>query len=175
MKHLLNFVLVVVVLLGMTGCDSDVTTSNKPSGNSNTTSKEEESKKVYNLNEDVYLKNSSGEEYRLKITSVSETNDRNEFSDVIANRVVLISYEYENISMEDDLNISSFNFKVYDKDNNSLETYPVSVTYSDSVGKGRKTSGSVAYALNNDSNYLELEYYDNIFYSKSDCIFKLEW
>ena len=33
----------------------------------------------------------------------------------------------------------------------------------------------MAYALNNDQNYVELEYYDNVFNSKYDSKFKIEW
>ena len=72
--------------------------------------------------------------------------------------------------------------KVNDTPNNStnnkisLEDYPIyDIKYSDTVGVGRKSSGEMAFALNNSSNYLELEYYDNVWNSSSDCIIKLEW
>ena len=170
MKKIMFIGISFVMLFILVGCDSNAETSNSPSGSTNT----ESNKKVYGINEDVFVKNDSGE-YRLKITGIKETNERNEFSDKVANRVVVISYEYENISMDDDLSIDDWNFKVYDKDNNALETYPVDVDYSSSVGIGRKSSGSMAYALNNTNNYVELEYYDNMWNSKSDCVFKVEW
>lgn len=134
-----------------------------------------EEKVTYGLNEDVYAKTSSGE-VRIKITGVQETSSRNEFSDIKADRVILILYEYENISYSEDVMISDLNFKVYDKDNNSLESYPATEQkYGDAVGTGRKSSAVVAYALNNENNYVELEYYANIFNSSSDCTFVLEW
>lgn len=158
-----------LVLFNLTGCDSNATTSGtQGSTTPNVT------KKTYGLNEDVYITNDSGE-YRLKITKIKETSERNQFSDKEADRVVIISYEYENISLDRDLYISDYDFKVYDKDNNSLETYPVDIKYSDSVGVGRKSTGEMAFALNNDNNYLELEFYDNMWNSSSDCIFKLSW
>lgn len=163
-------ILCFIMMFALVGCDSDAETSTSPSGTSST----ENTKKSYGLNEDVYITNSSGE-YRLKITGITETSDRNEYSDKVADRVIIISYEYENISLEDDLLVDDWDFKVYDKDNNVMETYPVDTKYGSSVGQGRKATATMAYALNNDSNYVELEYYDNIWNSKSDCIFKLEW
>jgi len=154
----------------LTGCDSSATTS----GTQNS-EKPVVTKKTYGLNEDIYITNSDGE-YRLKINGIKETNDRNEYSDVTADRVVIISYEYENISLSDDLYISDYNFKVYDANNNSLDDYPISdIDYPDTVGIGRKSSGEMAFALNSASNYLELEYYDNMWNSNSDCIVKIEW
>lgn len=129
----------------------------------------------YGLGEVVTVKTSSGE-YNVKITKVEETSDRNQFSDKQADRVVLISYEYENVSYQRDLSVSDMNMKVYDKENNLLESYPASGTkYGSSIGTGRKSSGIDAYALNCDANYLEIEFYDNMFNSAADCKFVLEW
>ena len=130
--------------------------------------------KTYTLNGPVTINKSSGS-YTLTITGITETADRNQFSDVVANRVIIISYSYENTSYENGLYISSVNFKVYDKDNNLLQTYPVLLKYPQEISVGRKTDATMAYALNNDQNYVELEYYDNVFNSKYDSKFKIEW
>lgn len=53
--------------------------------------------KTYTLNEPVTINKSSGS-YTLTITEITETADRNQFSDVVANRVIIISYSYENTS-----------------------------------------------------------------------------
>ena len=119
--------------------------------------------------------NKSSGSYTLTITGITETADRNQFSDVVANRVIIISYSYENTSYENGLYISSVNFKVYDKDNNLLQTYPVLLKYPQEISVGRKTDATMAYALNNDQNYVELEYYDNVFNSKYDSKFNIEW
>ena len=163
------FLGVILLLITLTGCDSNAVTSDTQGSSTPSVNK-----KIYGLNEDVYITNDSGE-YRLKITGIKETSERNQFSDVEANRVVIISYEYENISLTDDLYISDYDFKVYDKDNNNLETYPADTKYSSSVGVGRKSSGEMALALNNNNNYMEVEFYDNMWNSSSDCIFKIEW
>ena len=67
------------------------------------------------------------------------------------------------------------NFNMYDKENNKLETYPADTKYASSVGTGRKTTASEAYALNSNSNYLELDFYDNMFNGKANCRVILEW
>ena len=113
--------------------------------------------------------------FRLKILSIKETTERNQFSDKQADRVVIIEYEYENKSREDDVFISDIDFQAYDKANFALETYPISVKHPSKISTGRKTTASMAFALNNDENYIELEFYDNIFSSKADVKFILEW
>ena len=108
MKKVLVSLVLVLSLLFLSGCSSNATTSSSSYGTSSGNQKTE-----YGMNQDIYIKNSSGE-YRLKITGIRETADRNEFSDTVANRVIIISYEYENISQEDDLYISDYDFKVYE-------------------------------------------------------------
>ena len=124
---------------------------------------------------DIYITNNAGK-YRVKFTNIEETTYRNQFHDGQADRVVILTWEYENLSIEDDLLVSDMlNFKLYDKDNNKLDTYPASVQYGGNVGKGRKTVSSEAFALNSQDNYIELEYYDNPFNSKPDCKIIIEW
>lgn len=131
--------------------------------------------KTYGLDDDIYINSTSGN-YRIRFTDVTETSNRNQFSDVKADRVIIIEYEYENISYEDSLYVSSLNLKVYDKNNNQLESYPATNTkYGGSVAEGRKTTASIAYALNSDDDYVEIEYYDNMFHSTPDCKVVLRW
>lgn len=174
MKKLKNLLLLllcsIMFLVFAVGSSSNVTTSTNSDGTTSSTNE----LTTYKLNEDIYVTNSSGK-YRIKFTKITETSERNEFSDKQANRVVIIEYEYENISQEDDLYISEMDFKLYDKENNQLETYPLSTKYPSNISKGRKTTASVAYALNSDSNYIELEYYDNMFNSKANCKVVFEW
>lgn len=176
MKKLKNLLLLLLVsimfLVFAVGSSSgdDVTTSTSSDG---TVSKTNELAK-YKLNEDIYITTNSGK-YRIKFTKISETKERNQFSETKANKVVVLEYEYENISQDEDLFISELNYKLYDKENNQLETYPVSTKSGSSVSKGRKANASVAYALNSNNNYIELEFYDNMFDSKANCKVILEW
>lgn len=176
MKKLKNILLLLlcgaVFLFFAAGSSSDVTTTSIDDGNGNTKS---QSLSSYKLNDDIFINKSTGK-YRVKFTKLYESSYRNQFSDKKADRVIIIEYEYENISLDADLNVSdSFNFKLYDKDSNKLETYPADTKYGGDVSQGRKTTASAAYALNNDNNYIELEFYDNIFNSKPDCKVVFEW
>lgn len=154
---------------------SDSASTSKDDGSGSAAADSKEEKATYKIGDKVKIQTSSGE-YTVKITSVKETKDRNEFSDIKADRVILVAYEYENISYEDDLLVSDMNMKLYDKENNLLEDYPaVEEKYGSSVGTGRKSNGVEAFALNSSDNYVELELYSNIFNSKSDCRFILEW
>lgn len=174
MKKFLSVFMCFGLILGLVGCGSDAETS-KTDSDTEKKEKKKEEKKEYAIGETVNVKTDDGE-YNITITGVTETADRNQFAEVEAQRVIIVSYTYENVSYEDDLYISEMNVKAYDKGNTKLETYPASErTYPDSISAGRNTSASMAFALNNDENYVELEYYDNMFNSKSDCKFILQW
>lgn len=179
MKKFLSLIMAVLVLCSFAfmalGSGSDAETSSNGTGTDTSNSSNKAEIPVYSIGESVSLKTSTGE-YTVKITSVKETSERNQFSDVKADKVILIAYEYENVSYTNDLSVSDMNMKVYDKDSNLLETYPATEEkYGSSVGTGRKSNGVAAYALNNENNYIEIDFYDNIFNSKADCRFKIEW
>ncbi len=170
MKKVVLIFIAIVSCFCIAGCTSTATTSSS----SDNTNPVENKKIEYSLNQDIYIKNDAGE-YKIKITGIRETSDRNQFSDTETKRVIIISYEYENISLEDDLYISSMDYKVYDKQGKVLEEYPADYKYPDSIGTGRSATAEMAYALNSDDNYVEIEFYDNMFNSKSDCLIKVEW
>lgn len=174
MKKIRSFIALLLcgVLYFMLAVGSGSTATTSSDANGTTSSKKEIT--TYKLNEDIYVTNEKGK-YRVKFTNVTETDYRNSYSDVKADRVVIVEYEYENMSIPEDLFISELSFKPYDKDNNQLETYPADTKYSGAVSTGRKATASVAYALNNDNNYIELELYDNMFNDKADCKVILEW
>lgn len=180
MTKLFAVLVSVMLLFAASGCTNQPVTSEKlnngetKKASDSKTVSEEESKKTYHIGEEVLVSTKNGE-YKIKFTGIEETDERNQFSETKADRVVILSYEYENISLNNDLYISDFNFKLYDKENNALDSYPANVKYPDSVGIGRKTSAQVAYALNSLENYIELEYYDNIIGSKSNFKVVLEW
>ena len=176
------YVLALMVVF-LAGCSSDATTSSSssetPTEETTTTQTPtvEETpaeKSTFTIGEQIIVTTSKGE-YNVTITGVSETADRNQFSDTQADRVVIIDYTYENVSQEDDLFISDMSFKAYDANGTALETYPATTTYAQGVGAGRNTSAQMAFALNNPTNEIELEYYDNMFNSKSDALIVLTW
>ena len=134
----------------------------------------DQEEEVYKIGDVIKVSTSNGS-YSLTITSVTETDERNEFSDTKADRVIIVDYAYENIDVDDQLYIFESNFKAYDADNNSLETYPADIKSADSISAGRKTTGQMAFALNNSTNKIELEYFDNMFNDSKDCLIVLEW
>ncbi len=165
MKRLLVFFLSVCIIGIMCGCTSASKTDSNQAATEPTT---------YAIGDEIIIKNDSGE-YKLIITGVEETDARNEYADTTPERVIIVSYAYENVSHDSDLYIGDMNFKAYDKDNNSMDTYPLStVEYPDAISTGRKTSAQFAYGLNSPDNYVELEFYDNMFLD-SDCKIVLEW
>lgn len=155
MKKLLSLVMAIIVVCSFVfmalGSGSDAETSSNGTGTDASNTNAAAELPVYGVGESVSVKTSSGE-YTVKITGVKETSERNEFS------------------------VSEMNMKVYDKDSNLLETYPATEEkYGSSVGTGRKSNGVAAYALNNENSYIEIDFYDNMFNSKADCRFKIEW
>lgn len=168
MKKVVKFLLIAVLFLGITGCVENSEVSSN--GGENKTKEIA----TFKINEDIFVKNEEGE-IRFKVLSVKETAERNQFYDKDVDRVIVIEYEYENKSREDDIMISELNFKIYDKNNNALDSYPIYTTYPSAISTGRKTKADVAYALNNDENYIEIEFYDNMFNSKPDAKIILEW
>ena len=160
-----------------TPSETDEQSTEQSSESSNATS----DKTIYHIGDVIDVKTDNGE-YKLCITKVTETDERNEFSDTQADRVVIIDYEFENVDYNvefgdyknNQLSISDFDFNMYDADGNVLKTYPASTDYAQAVSPGHKSSGQMAYALNNSTNYIEAEYSDNIFMS-SDFTIELEW
>lgn len=170
---ILIVVIAIILVVGVLENNED---SNYKKNNNTVTEDKDNKKEIkkYRLNEPAIIKTNYGS-YRLTITDVTETSKRNQFSDKQADRVILISYEYENIDSEENVYIFDSHFKIYDNENNSLETYPVSDKAGESVSIGRKTNAIMAYALNNDTNHIEIEHYSNMFNSKYDCLFEIEW
>ena len=136
---------------------------------------------IYHIGETLNISTENGD-YELTITGVKETDERNPFSEEPADRVIIIDYEFKNISYEESygdyynnqINISEMNFNMYDADGNALDTYPATTKYAQSITPGHKSSGQMAYALNNDKNFIEAEYYDNMFLG-STLVIELEW
>ena len=99
---------------------------------------------------------------------------RNQFSEKEAEKVVVIEYTYENIADEENLYVFDSNFKVYDASGNVLETYPAGAEkYPQAISKGKKCTANMSFALNNESNNLELEFYDNMFDGKASEVFNV--
>ena len=179
MKKVFGIIGVVLSVALITGCgDPTATTSEYNEEESKVTeSNIKKEKKSYKVGDDIKVSNENGN-YRVKITKVEETPKRYKSSINPSNvkKVIIISYEYENLDLEDDLYVSSSDLKVYDKQNNILEQYygldEKSPNY---ISTGRKTNAQMVVASDSDDNYVEIELYDNMFDNKPICKIVAEW
>ncbi|EOU1757243.1 TPA: DUF4352 domain-containing protein [Clostridium perfringens] len=137
--------------------------------------KTEEDKRPLSIGETAYINDENGvKSMAITIDNVKLTDERNQFSEKEAEKVVVIEYTYENIADEENLYVFDSNFKVYDASGNVLETYPAGAEkYPQSISKGKKCTANMSFALNNESNNLELEFYDNMFNGKASEVFNI--
>ena len=180
LKTLLALLLVAVITLSAVACDIDTDTTNTPSSDSSQTGNSDtsnSSKKNYKLGDTADVSATYGN-YRLTFTEVVESDKRNEYADTQPERIVIVKYLYENIDCTQDITISYLYFRAYDSDGNLLDTYPsTEIEYPNTISAGGKKIASVAYALNDDTNYIKLQFY-NVDYSDmshAECTFELEW
>ena len=119
------------------------------------------------LGDTIYITTPSGD-YELTFTNAHYIDERNEYSTTMADKVIMLEYEYKNISYEDEYMDGLFvcegvDYKVYDGDGYLLETYPVTLTfYQDSVSKNRSSKGSEAFAVIGDQTHYEIEVANSI-------------
>jgi hypothetical protein len=129
--------------------------------------------KTYGLNEEITIKTSQ-DEYTLVITGIKEMSERNQFSDKNFDQVFLIDYTYKNISSEDTLYISEMNFKIIDEQGEIGDSYPNSTSKDpQSITSGTTCKAQMVLGVNNKSNTIKLQYFDNMFNSKPDAIFEI--
>ena len=87
------------------------------------------------------------------------TDERNQFSDTKADKVLIIEYEYKNINAGDEFALfEGIHFDVYDGDGYRLETYPATETYyGGQVSEGRSAKSSEAFAVVGNQTHYEIE------------------
>ena len=171
----------IILVIAISGSD-DGTTTTGDDGTGTTSSgdkiiTEDDSTKTYSIGDTVTVHTNRGD-YSLKFTRVRETSERNEFADENPQRVVILEYEYSNISFDSDVVVSYLYFRPYDKDGNALSQYPdTSVKYTTNISQGKTATASVAYGLNSSDNVITLDFYDITLQSpqKSECTFNLTW
>lgn len=115
--------------------------------------------------------------YTLKITKVLEADPNPKEGEAPkAESVAIVVYEYTNDDIAHGLVIGNNHFKAYDSKGRELEQYPQKDLFEPSdVGASGTFTASVAFALNNDDNYLKIEYYKDISAKKPDVVFEQEW
>ena len=102
--------------------------------------------------------------YNLTIEGARATEERNEFSEKEVKQVVILDYNYENISFGEsigtDLYIDEYAFQVLDDEGNVLDTYPIydeNRTPKDTPVGGKGTA-SATFGVNSDSKNLNVTF-----------------
>ncbi len=150
-----------------------VTGSKKPQKADND---ESETTEQTSSEDEVTLKSQEGN-YSVKITAVFEAEPNSTDEDAPkAERVAVVVYEYKNADITDGLSIGNTHFKAYDKRGKELKQYPQNGLFEPSeIGESGVFTASVAFALNNDNNYLKIEYYNDTASKKPDATFEQTW
>lgn len=115
--------------------------------------------------------------YKLKITKVLEVAPNPKEGDAPeAESVAIVVYEYTNDDIAHGLVIGNSHFKAYDSRGKELQQYPQNNLFEPSeVGTSGTFTASVAFALNNEKDYLKIEYYEDISAKTPDVVFEQEW
>lgn len=150
-----------------------VSGSKKPQEDKNS---ESEIAEQTSLEDEITLKSQEGN-YSVKITAVFEAEPNSADEDAPkAERVAVVVYEYKNADITDGLSIGNTHFKAYDKRGKELKQYPQNGLFEPSeIGESGVFTASVAFALNNDNNYLKIEYYNDTASKKPDATFEQTW
>ncbi|HSR03935.1 MAG TPA: hypothetical protein VLM88_05060 [Proteiniclasticum sp.] len=174
---------IAIMLMSMvmvTACGSDVESVKKtaldaPARSEEEVSVEEEEKEdqeevIYSVGDRIVF----DDKYALTIVGITETDERNEFSEKEVEQVLIIEYQYENLNSDEEIYISEMEFKLVDEGGNMMDTYPVEAYHmAEYTPKGTKTLASFAVGTTAKSGSIVMHYYDNFFSSESDCSFSL--
>lgn len=136
----------------------------------------EEKTPVTDVSENVKMDAHEGS-YSLKITAVYDTApDTDEPNPPEAERVAVVVYEYTNKDISSGLSIGNTHFKAYDKNGKELEQFSQKGLFEvGEAGQSDTYTASVAFALNNDENYIKVEFYNDTASKKPDAVFEKEW
>lgn len=163
MKKKIKWIVLAVIVLCVIGVamgGNDGSVSKTKNDESIKTEKKEEKKeeeKIYGIGETVTYSEKDKDILKFVVNSVKVTEERNQFNDSNPAQVIVINYTYENIADEDDVFISSVNFKVIDEGGNVCETYPAGINeYPQAAPIGAKSTGEEAYGLKQQSSKIKL-------------------
>ncbi len=125
---------------------------------------------------EIILKSQEGN-YSLKITTVYDVPPETDEVEVPeAQRVAVVVYEYTNDDISNGLSIGNTHFKAYDSKGKELDQFPQKNLFEPSeVGAEGTFTASVAFALNNDKNFIKVEFYNDTASKKPDAVFEQRW
>ena len=135
--------------------DKTTTENNATTKNNATTTKNQNSTdKVYGLNEEWIVDG----QWKLKITEVKTTPDRNKYSKAQVAQVVIIKYTYENLGYKDEYqDLFLIPRTVVDSAKKISEIYPVrSSKYPEPTPVGAISESTVGYGLSMESDKIKV-------------------
>ena len=160
MKSKLLFTVLLSTSVILSGCSlfkSDLIKQSKSTAeNKATTKNENSSDKVYGLNEEWVVDG----QWKLKITKVKTTQDRNKhIKDKIA-QVVIIKYTYENLGFKNEYQDLFLTPRtVIDGAKNEARIYPVnSSKYPEPTPVGAISESAMGYGLSVESNKIKISF-----------------
>ena len=104
------------------------------------------------------------------LDNASYTDERNEFSEIQADRVLKIDMTVKNNS-DHDIPVGT-DIKVY-ADGKQVKSYPINDTLLDSLSPGRSISGSGGFAINGNPKKIELEFQPLTTFSNKRYIYEI--
>lgn len=161
MKKFLSTLLLSTLLL--TACSSGGSTATSNSGNEETSQASSVEKQTsYKVGDTITFDS----EAAITVTSVSYTDERNEFADIEPNKVLLVTYNIDNLSDNDYLIGNEIKLYV---DGKKADTYPVAVIL-DSISANRSYEGATQAFAIIDEGEMELEITPSISFTAKPAI-----
>lgn len=151
-----------------------ITVFSEPTDTETTSSNPNNNVQQCTVGDTITVKNTSGDDYTLQITSIKETKERNEYSDKNPKQVFVIDYTYTCNKASDGLYVSDMNFKIIDENGEIGETYPVDVKDPQEITAGTTCKAQMAFGINNKSQKIKLQFFDNMFDGNPTAIYELD-
>ncbi|WP_436883905.1 DUF5067 domain-containing protein [Mammaliicoccus sciuri] len=126
----------------------------------------ETSKKRYKVGDDVTIK-----DVQFKLVDAYYTDERNEFADVEADKVLVVDMEIKN-NGDEDIPVGT-DVKAY-ADGKQLESYPVDDELIDGLSPVRSIQGKTGFAITGNPKKLELEFSPFSDFSGTKAVYDLE-
>lgn len=104
------------------------------------------------------------------LNSAEYTDERNEFADVEADKVLKVDMTVKNNS-DEEIPVGG-DVKVY-VDGKQAKSYPINDQLIDSLSPGREISGSAGFAINGEPKKIELEFQPLVSLSKKRYIYEI--
>lgn len=154
----LGLVLLMLIIGACAAMGGEDDTKKESSSKESTTTSE--TKKATNEKKEENKKLKIGDEVtkadvKFKPTKAYYTDERNEFEDTKADKVLVIEMDITNNGKEDipvGTDVTAY------ADGKKLETYPVNDTLMDSLSPGRSISGNQGFAIVGEPKNIELEF-----------------